>query len=395
MVLGALCTGGAGSAGCVDHRDGITGTQSIQVELVSPVDPGAVDRPLSPDQRMVEIDLTARDAAGNIDTSFEREVQVYAQFLGTLTPALGADPPLAKIQMIAGQAMGTTIMLPPVFGPTTLWIDDGQDAEPTYATGTSPALWYRAPFIADIQTPGSQTASDALTRSPLELKQVTVNGSRHGALGRLVVTSTYSQGYTVSDVKCMDATGAPPCTADAYDHIVVFTFSAPADQQGRALRVGQTIDAFSGGISEFNGLTEIGFPGTQASSDEVALGRLPAPAVFDSAWFGPLSDPGGRINFERNEAAAIEVDGGTVCELDDEYETFRQWKLDPAGVGGDCSNNSNVLNVITTGVIADFDPAALVGKTLPRVVGVLRPVEIGDFNVWILFPRSEADLTLP
>jgi hypothetical protein len=84
-----------------------------------------------------------------------------------------------------------------------------------------------------------------------------------------------------------------------------------------------------------------------------------------------------------------------VCELDDEYETFRQWKLDPAGVGGDCSNNGNVLNVITTGVISDFDPAALVGKTLPRVVGVLRPVEIGDFNVWIIFPRSEADLTLP
>jgi hypothetical protein len=36
----------------------------------------------------------------------------------------------------------------------------------------------------------------------------------------------------------------------------------------------------------------------------------------------------------------------------------------------------------------------LVGKTLPRVVGTLRPVNIGTFNVWIVYPRSAADLTL-
>jgi len=28
------------------------------------------------------------------------------------------------------------------------------------------------------------------------------------------------------------------------------------------------------------------------------------------------------------------------------------------------------------------------------VIGVLRPVNIGTFNVWIIYPRSAADLVL-
>jgi hypothetical protein len=28
-------------------------------------------------------------------------------------------------------------------------------------------------------------------------------------------------------------------------------------------------------------------------------------------------------------------------------------------------------------------------------VGVLRPVNIGSFNVWIIFPRSASDIDLP
>lgn len=99
----------------------------------------------------------------------------------------------------------------------------------------------------------------------------------------------------------------------------------------------------------------------------------------------------GIINFERNEAAAIEVDNAKVCLLDDAYQRFGQWKLDPSGVGGDCSNNRNVIDVVTAGVITDVDPADLVGMTLPRVVGVVRPA----FTIWIIHPRSAADLTLP
>jgi len=32
---------------------------------------------------------------------------------------------------------------------------------------------------------------------------------------------------------------------------------------------------------------------------------------------------------------------------------------------------------------------------MPRVVGTLRPVNVGSFNVWILYPRSMDDIELP
>jgi hypothetical protein len=294
------------------------------------------------------------------------------------------------------------VTLPPqVLGPTTLWIDDAKTAGvgPTYATGTSPVLWFRDPTIQDLQRPPSETKLNALESSPLQNKQISVNASRHGAVGRLIVTSVFAQGYTVSDTKCADAAGTPPCTAAAYDHIEVFSFSAPRDQRGKLLRQGQAIDGFSGGVSEFNGLTEIGFPVTVATSDAIVPGREPAPVKLDPAtWFKPLSDPDGIINFERNEAAPIEIDDGAVCDLDPDYDEFGQWKLDPTGTGGDCSKIGNLINVITTGVVSGLDRAtlmALSGKKLSRVVGVLRPVVVGSFHVWIIFPRSAADLTLP
>jgi hypothetical protein len=420
--------------GCNDTRPAIEGTQSLAITLVSPADPGDFENRL-PDSptgtpQTFTIDVEARDAENQLDTSFDTDVQVYAQFLGTLTPTFGGQP-LATFHVTAGVATNQVITLPlevRLFGPTVLWIDDGSGLGPEYVhgkvTGTSPTLFFRDPFIADLQTPRDETALDALAVTPLQDKQIAVDASRHGPNGRLVVNSVFSQGYTVTDVLCADADGNPPCDTPArlvnrmgtptltvgYDHAMVFTFSAPRDQCFRSLEVGQVIGAFAGGLAEFNGLSEIGFPQTFIPNDgkpilegenecdhvirDVNPARLPAPAVLDPAtWFNSLSDPQGMINFERNEAAPIQINNGKVCDLDDDFETFKQWKLDPNGNGGDCSNNDDVVNIITTG-ITTIDPTSLVGQTLPRVVGVVRPVSIGSFNVWIIFPRSADDVTL-
>lgn len=373
--------------GCVEMRDAVTGTQSLQIELVSPASPGSRDERLPDTAHEITINVTALDAQGEVDTSFENPVRVYVNFLGTLTPYLD-DPsgPLATIAMSGGRATNQTVMLPDVvFGPATLFLDDGGAPEPTYVAGSSPTLWYRDPHIVDIQKPIDEMAIDALSSSPLEQKQVTVRSSRYGENGRLVVTSVFAQGYTVSDVSCGPG-GAPPCTTGDYDHMMVFSFSAPRDEHGRLIREGQVIDGFAGGASEFNGLTEIGFPQTFVDGDiDVDPARLPEPATFDPSWFTD------RIMFERNEAAPISIVNGAVCDLDKDYETYKQWKLDPTGVGGNCMGNRNVINVITTGVLAT-DPATLVGKTLAKVTGVLRPVNIGSFNVWIIYPRGSADV---
>jgi len=385
-------------AACTEHGSPVsTGTQSLKIDLLSPADPGDVNRrmPGSP-APVVTINVTALGPDGELDSTFDRNVFVYAQFLGTLTPTLGSNP-LATFHVTAGKAMNQTIQLPPVFGPTTVWIDDAEGDNPTYATGTSPTIWFDDPFIVDIQKPKDEMALDALSESPLDGKNVAVNASRYGARGRLVLTSVFAQGYTVADVECADINGTPPCIAGAYDQLEVFTFSAPRDQIGNFVAEGETIDGFSGGMSEFNGLTEVGFPQTFTSSTSVTNPAMEPPAVKidPMTWFNGLSDPNGEINFEKNEAGPIEVDNAVVCNLDDDYSTFKQWKLDPNGTGGDCSHNHNVINVITAGTIAELDPTTLVGKTLPRTVGILRPVNIGAFNVWIIYPRSLADFTLP
>lgn len=385
-------------AGCTEELPGLTGTQSLEVEVVAPANLGTVDQRLSDADRTITVNLTAKDADNAVDASFDRPVRVYAQFLGTLTPSLD-EMPLATITMSGGMAAGQTITLPPsVLGPTTLWFDDGSGLGPEYMhgmiTGTSPTLWYRDPFIRDLQTPRDEAALDALSTAPLSDKQISVNASRHGAQGRLVVTSTFAQGYTVSDVRCADAAGSPPCTAEAYDHVMVFTFSAPRDQHHAALEVGESIERFTGGLSEFNGLSEIGFPRTYvADAPEVNPARVPAPVRLELSWFGPISDPNGMINFERNEAGAIEIVNGYVCPLDDDYTTYKQWKINPAGTAAGCTGK-NVINVITQGSDFSTDPATLVGTVLPRVVGILRPVNIGSFNVWIIFPRGSSDVTL-
>jgi len=369
---------------------------------VTPADPGTPDAPLSDADRPVVVNVIAKDVDNQLDTTFDKDVQVYAQFLGTLTPSFG-EVPLTTFHVTVGEAMNQTIMLPNAFGPTVIWIDDGEGIGPNYVhgtvTGTSPTLFYREPFIVDLQTPRDEMGLDALSATPLQDKQIAVTQSRYGSRGRLVVNSVFSQGYTVSDLQCTDDAGTPPCTSQAYDHAMIFSFSAPRDQFFHSIEVGQVLAGFTGGLSEFNGLTEVGFPQSFSPVDDqgnpiddVNTARLPPPAVLDPAtWFKGLNDPDGMINFERNEAGLIEIDNGVVCDLDDDFDTFKQWKLDPNGVGGDCSSNDNVINVITTGITA-IDPPALVGKTLPRVVGVLRPVNIGSFNVWIIFPRSDDDV---
>ncbi|MCX5741231.1 MAG: hypothetical protein NT062_01890 [Proteobacteria bacterium] len=390
--------------GCVDTLPDLSGTTSIKVEVVSPVDRGSFATRLDDAARDVVVNLTALDANGEPDPSFDGELGVYVQFLGTLSPYLTGTP-LTTVQLTAGKATNKMITLPPVFGPTTLWFDDSKAADPTLATGASEPLWYRDPFIEDIQKPRLETALDALSKSTLELKQIAVHASKYGANGRLVVNSVFAQGYTVSDMQCGPG-GAPPCTSEPYSSVMVFSFSAPRatsdEDEGSSelLREGQVISRFNGGVSEFNGLTEIGFPRTFLSTlDDVDPAREPKPAKFDVGWFAALSDPNGIINFERYEAAPIEIDNAVVCALDDAYTTFKQWKIDPSGTesagGADCSKSKNVISLITSGVAADLDPSTLVGKKIPKIVGIVRPVNIGTFNVWIVYPRGMADLQLP
>jgi hypothetical protein len=421
-------------AGCTENRGAIEGTQSLEVELVTPTSGGTVMSRLPDSQRTITINLRAKDAEGALDTTFNEEVRVYAQYLGTLTPAIDKAP-LLTIQMTNGVAMNATINANNTFGPTTLWIDNGTGLGPDYqfgaVTGVSPTLWYRDPFVVDLQrppcdatpTPDCSMAVDALSSGPLNDKQIRVVASRHTERGFLVVTSTFAQGYTVTDVQCpgvdamMNPTGrcaTPPHPNGivGYDHAMVFTFSAPRDQYGRPIVVGEVIQSFNGGLSEFNGLTELGFPRTFISAPDatvapyVDVGLLPDPIPFDTSWFAAPNNNAnpllqGRINFERAEAGPIRITGATVCPVDDGpdgvYTSFKQWTIDPDAAGmcraGSSADRAKLINLITSGTDFTTDPHTLVGKKVD-ITGIVRPVSIGTFNVWIVYPRGKDDLTI-
>ncbi len=380
----ALALGAVLAAGCVEDLPPIEGTTSLRVDLISPTDPGSFDSRLDDDARDTVFDLTALDADGNVDTSVTGTIDIYAHHLGSLTPDYEAGEPLAMIPMQNGVAEGVELALPQVFGPTFLWAEHTRGENATRATGTSPTLFYRDPFLVDVSRPVDEGALDALERSPLERKQVDVTASRYGDAGRLIVTGSYAQGYTVSDVQCQDAAGTPPCVAGAYDHVFVFTFSRPEDENGATVGTAQIVDTVSGAVSEFNGLTELGFPNTFTRGLGVEPSLLPEPVEIDPNWLDT------RIELEREEAGLVAVVNATLCPLDDAFETFGQWKLD---VGKGCRDS---FNIISKGQVAEFDPTEVAtGAVFPRVVGTLRPVNIGSFHVWIIFPRTIDDITLP
>jgi hypothetical protein len=264
-----------------------------------------------------------------------------------------------------------------------LWIEDVEGTSPSYATGTSPALWYRDPYIADTQRPASETAVDALAAAPLDNKNVNVTASRYGTKGRLVVSGVYATGYTLDDVQCQDDNGTPPCQAGAYDHAFIYSYSRATDQTGAAIKNGETITGFQGAVSEFNGLTEIGFPQSFVSTNPVINpAQVSTPVKIDMTWFANL------ILFERAESGLVEVDNVSLCMLDGDFTKYQQWKVD---IGAGCATP---INIVTAGVLS-FDPSTVpMGTVIPKIVGTMRPINIGSFNVWILYPRFDQDLVL-
>jgi hypothetical protein len=366
------------AAGCVDHVPHPRETTSLRVMVTSPADLGSAEERLGAAVREVDVDVQALDDQGRRDERFTGEVDVFVHTLGQLSPTQ------QRFALSSGAGSGT-IALPRVFGPSYLWLEDieGTPQRPaTYATGTSATLWFRQPLLVDVSTPDMTVGTPAswVRFSPLEGKQVRIERSQFEGAGRLVVTGVYADGYSVSDVDC----SVTPCRAAPYGHVYVFSFSRPVDVRGRDVAVGHVMKWFEGGVAEFNGFTELNFPVQEILEDDPDESLLPAPVAIDRAW---LTSTDGPLRFEELESGLVSVSNAKVCRLDDDWERFKQWKLD---LGDGCNRP---VNVISSATVAGFDPGAQVGRTLPRVAGALRTVNLGGFNVWIVLPRRPSDIT--
>jgi hypothetical protein len=384
--------------GCTTMEPEKASTQFV-VTIVSPTSLGDINNRLtaSGSGDPVTISVEAFDennqpedgAAGHSD--YNTTLGVYVHYLGTLTPYLTGSP-LTTVPMSHGKSQNVSFTIPPVYGPTTIWVDDDSASGTVYAASTSATLWFRDPFTADTQRPVNEMSIDALYDGPLDNKNVTIAGSQFGSAGSggaLVVTSVYAAGYTLADVQCAPGP-TPPCTSTEYGFMDVYSYSAPEDMRSRFIQEGEVIDGgYAGGVSEFDGLTELGFPQSFVNADNPLVNTAlePPPALFDMSWFGD------DIMFERNESGMIEIDNGVVCALDSAYTTYKEWKVDPSGAGDPttCAGD-NIIDVVTAGAV-ELDPGTLVGQTLPKLIGNLRPINIGSYNVWIIYPRSMADIT--
>lgn len=370
----ALC------AGCVDEQGYSTKTTSLKVTVSAPKDLGTDGARLADSVRQITLDVKALDEQGADDRGFMAPVDVQVHTLGSLSETM------VQITLVNGAGSGT-ITMPTAFGKTFLWVEDVTDTplrQATFATGTSPVLWYREPTIFDISTPDSkQSAASQLRFSPLSGKQVRVSGSKYGADGRLLVTGVFADGFSVSDVMY----GQPSKTMP-YGHVYVFSFGRPVDIHGKALAIGQTLKWVEGGVAEFNGFTELNFPTEEVDTGLAADASMPLPVEIDKEWLrsGPMRD---LLKMEEQESGLMSVTGAKLCPLDSDYDMYKQFKVD---IGLGCSA---AINVITAGTISTFDPSGYVGKTIPKIVGILKTVNLGGFNVWILLPRTTADLLLP
>ncbi len=372
---------------CVDHEPALTGTTSLRVEITTPTSLGTDDAPLCPDpsvvcaERQVNVAVTALDQDGKPDPTVNGELDIYAHYLGTLTPDQPKGFALATVTMKDGLATGT-VDLATAYGTTLVWAEDVRRDGASYATGVSPALRYRDPFLADVQDSSGISPLAWMERSPLEGKQVRVSRSQFSQQGQLVVTGVYAQGYTVSDVKVADHS-----TPD-FGHAFIFTFGRPRAQGNREIKVGHVVNKVSGGVSEFNGYTEFNFPQTELVDGDPDLARVPAPRVLDPAWLALPADPNGMINLEKLESGLVQVNGGKVCDTmgDTSFTKFKQWRLD---MGAGCK-----AGTFSVSAVPGFDPVAHKDDTIKSVVGTLKAVSIGSFHVWIVQPRGEADIQI-
>ncbi len=295
--------------------------------------------------------------------------------------------------------------------PGCWYANDDDEGAGSHAVGVSAPLWFDFPRLADVQ--GRQGAS------PMAGRRVVVEG------GSMVVTRITTDGFYVSE---LDTSGA----SVPWGHLFVFNYSTP-----HGLRVCDRIERLSGGVVEFFGFTELGFPAWRSvpwcpegmrcpvPGGDVLLGE-PCPVsearVLDGAvlgtpdmepWesalvevrgarlptlFGPEPPPAGS-NCDLNGDGVVSLAPGPERDCNDncmgtvscsewnQYLEFGQFVVEVDG---------KAISVVLRDSVPDFDPGAMPGAVLPALRGTLRHfAPLGPQRGYVLQPRCRADLALP
>lgn len=404
------------SAACVEAYDSPTHgvPSSLELRMITP-SPNQLGTPTHPvDPSPVTYDVTMVDDQGAIiDADFD--VQVYISSGGMKSGlemgcgAVGAPVlPIETLHLVGGRLLNHTTTLPQAYGPTNVWLEE----ETSHAGGASPTLYYRNPYISDIQTPPDVNAANAAYCNPYDRRFVTVDSTATG--GHLVVTSVFNNAFTVTDT----ASGA----FGDFNSLYVFSFSQPP----RAAVPGRVLKSINGNLSKFIGFMELNFPSYKFDYD-TPLQPLPPPLVITAGDTSNLPKLLGA-------SAGVVTVTGTECDPNPPnpnhnptvQNVIDQWsKFNAFIIDGDrtCSSFTNYAVQLPQKSFGGFDATANVGKTL-TVTGMLRnnsgrnpvldsegnPVACNDslpcgsgtclggvcmkgaFNFWSIVVRTPADI---
>jgi hypothetical protein len=253
---------------------------SYRITLKAPTDLGTEAAPIDePAPHQVVFDVEALGADGQVRTDYDATVALWVFFEGTLSPVLD-ESGVATVTLSQGVARDVTREIPVAFGPTTIWLEDvNRDAEGvpscvgpypplgggadacSYASGSSVTIHYRNPYLDEAQQPRDPNDFTATFQTLLQGKSVYIDHPRDPD-GLLVVTGSYAQAFTVTDI-------SPSAQTRGFNHMYVFSFSRAKRNDGTAVAAGDVVvecpggvcrGYLAGGIKEFVGFTELDFP---------------------------------------------------------------------------------------------------------------------------------------
>ncbi len=340
----------AGALGaCIDvHKSPTAGViNSLQLVLHDP-SPDALGTPANPITSMqATFDVLALDENGQ-QMSIEADVDVFISFGGVkagATSMCGSDTsgnlPITTLHLSGGQILNQTIQFPTAYGATSIWLDELV----SHATGASPTLYFRNPYIADVQTPADPTATNATFCSEFNNRFITIDHAKAG--GQLVVTSVFIDAFAVTD------------TGDTnFNNIYLYAFGKPPTY----IVPGKVITSFSGNYSKFVGFTELNFPLFTAADDTVPLAPVPDPIQL--AWI----DIGNEMKLLGADAGVVEYTG-IICapappnpgndpniqKTDDSWNKYNQFVVDGNQT---CDSFTNFAVELPSKQFGTFDPIA-------------------------------------
>jgi hypothetical protein len=362
-ILAATCLAAAAAAACEDEGTiSYDGLSSFRVTVTSGDTGTAQNRiPVAASGVAFEIEVQAVDGYGS-PLAWTGQVALSA------VPGELGDTADDTMQVAAGKGTAS-ILVERAFGPTRVWVEDigTSDRPGTYATGLTDTIWLDGLRIRNIQQ------SDSTLRSPFEGERPVIRD------GTMVVTRVSADGFYVTDVDAYLASGEIRDTEWA--SVFAFNYSVP-----EGLERGDVLTRLEGGVTEFYGLTELSFPVWEVGGSR----EVPPPVPLDCDDDVASSDS---LDMERWESALVEVTGATVIVCPQfptcpDLNQYGQWSI---RLPSPCSESVNVVSRVD---LPTFSPADNQGRTLERLVGVLRQHQYASPQ-WIIEPRDENDICCP